>query len=108
MYVCMAAATLNNLYKFMPIIAGCIYWTRKQSGVHQILKVYKEHVRVSAVNTHTQNSVRNNSMFIKAILQLVWLFKNLLTKRAANSAGISQIPWLEKVNHHVFKHGVVE
>ena len=35
---------------------------RKQSGVRQILKVCKEHSRVSAVNTRSQNSVKNNRL----------------------------------------------
>ena len=41
------------------IFAECIYWTRKQSGVCRILKVYKEGAHMSAVNTRSQNSVRN-------------------------------------------------
>ena len=36
--------------------------TRKQSGVHQILKVCKEHARMRAVNTRSQNTVTNNSL----------------------------------------------
>ena len=32
------------------IIAGCIYWTRTQSRVRRILKVYKENARVPVMN----------------------------------------------------------
>ena len=35
---------------------------RKQSGVHRILKVRKEHTHLSAVNTRSQNSVKNNTV----------------------------------------------
>ena len=41
------------------IITDQVLRTRKQSGVRQILKVCKERTRVSAVNTRSQNSVRN-------------------------------------------------
>ena len=34
-------------------------WTPKQRGVRRILRVCKEWARVSAVNTHLQNSARN-------------------------------------------------
>ena len=43
------------------IIPDRVLQTRKQSGVRRILKVCKESVRVSAVNTLSQDSVRNNS-----------------------------------------------
>ena len=35
--------------------------------VHQILKVCKEHVRMCAVNTPSQNSVTNNSKLSKEL-----------------------------------------
>ena len=44
----------------MCITSDRVLRTRKQSGVRQILKVCKE--RVSAVNTRSQNSARNNSV----------------------------------------------
>ena len=36
--------------------------TRKQNGVCRILKVCKKHERVQAVNTRSQNSVKNDIM----------------------------------------------
>ena len=43
------------------IIPDRVLRTRKQGGVRQILKVCKERAPVSAVNTPSQNSVRNYS-----------------------------------------------
>ena len=48
--------------KEIPIIAYRVMPTRKQSGVRQILRVCKKRVRMSAVNTRSQNPVRNNSI----------------------------------------------
>ena len=42
------------------IIHDRVLRTRKQSGMGWIVKVCKERVRVSAVNTRSQNFVRNN------------------------------------------------
>ena len=41
------------------IISGRVMRMCKQSGVRRILKVCKEHERVSAVNMHSQNCVKN-------------------------------------------------
>ena len=52
--------------------------TRKQSGVRRILKVYKECTRVSAVKTRSQNSARNNNMFICFVVNINKIHRLLL------------------------------
>ena len=69
-------------FSMYTIIADRVMRTRKQSGVRRILRVCKERVRVSAVNTRSQNSVRNNrapvaSISCNAILCLYFLFVTL-------------------------------
>ena len=49
------------------IIPGRVLQTRKQIGVHRILTVCKERARMSAMNTRTQNSVRNNNIVMPEI-----------------------------------------
>ena len=53
------------------IIVDRVMRTRKQSGVRRILKVCKERVRVSEVNTHSQISVTNTS-FLTPIKEIMW------------------------------------
>ena len=47
------------------VISDRVLRTPKQRAVRQILKVCKEHTGLSTVNTHSQNSVRNNNVFIR-------------------------------------------
>ena len=70
------------------IIPDQVLWTHKQSGVCRIIKVCKcgkEHARMSAVNRHSQNSVRNysgkfkkpnqNCKIYSALWEIVSLFR---------------------------------
>ena len=51
---------MKTLPNSSTLIPDRVLRMRKQSEVHQILKICKERARVSAVNTCLQNSVRNN------------------------------------------------
>ena len=54
------------------IIPDRVLRTRKQSEVRRILKVCKKRAHVSAVNTCSQISVRNNSIVMPEIALLLF------------------------------------
>ena len=70
-----ALIKIHYLYTIIKIIPGRVVRTRKQSGVHRTLKVCKERARMSAVNTRSQYSVRNNYIVMPEIAAPVIPFR---------------------------------
>ena len=55
----------HQLFSNKTLLFVRVLRTRKQSGVSRIWKVCKEHAQVSAVNMHSQNSVRHTKQPMK-------------------------------------------